>query len=94
MRSWVSPRSSVLARTDRSAPTLKGVHAEQVRGDPNESLGSTVEGRKIFRHAEQRKALNMNPANRMGVAESLRTESFEPVSHIESQRIFIQYKSH
>jgi hypothetical protein len=63
----------VLARTDRSAPTLEGVHDGQVRGDPIEPVGSTDKGRKIFRQSEQRKALNMNPADRMGVAESSRT---------------------
>jgi hypothetical protein len=36
-------------------------------------MGSTAKGRKIFRQREQRKALNMNPADRMGVAESSRT---------------------
>jgi hypothetical protein len=52
-------------------------------------MGSTAKGRKIFRQREQRKALNMNPADRMGVAQSL-----EILYHNLSQRVFIQYKSH
>jgi len=46
-----------------------------------------AEGRKIFRQCEQRRALNMAPADQMGVAQSLKI-----LCHIESQCIFIQYK--